>query len=398
MGNSKKAESITPSITLAITTKAKELSDAGIDVVSFGVGEPDFNTPKHIIDAAIKAMEEGKTKYTSTPGILELRKAICNKFKKDNNLSYTPDQIVVSTGAKQCLANAFMAILNPEDEVLVPSPYWVSYTELIKLSDGIPVIIEASKESNYKINLELLNKYVTNKTKAIIINSPNNPTGTVYNKKELEVIAKFAEEKDLIIISDEIYEKLIYDNEKHISIASISEDSYKRTIVINGLSKAYAMTGWRLGYVAADKKISKLMGSIQSHITSNTNSITQYAAIAALNGPEDDQKAMVLEFDKRRNYMLKRISEMKDISCIEPSGAFYVMINIQEFYGKFINGKKINNSVEFSALLLDEEKVAVVPGAGFGAHNYVRLSYATSMDIIKKGLDRIESFIKKIEK
>ncbi|MBD7909878.1 MULTISPECIES: pyridoxal phosphate-dependent aminotransferase [Clostridium] len=398
MGYSKKAENITPSITLGITTKAKELSDAGVDVVSFGVGEPDFNTPKHIIEAAIKAMEEGKTKYTPTPGILELRKAICNKFKVDNDLSYTPEQIVVSTGAKQCLANAFMAILNPGDEVLVSSPYWVSYPELIKLADGIPVIVETDRESNYKFNLELLDKYVTNKTKAIIINSPNNPTGTVYSKKELEVIAKFAEDKGLIIISDEIYEKLIYGKEKHVSIASISEDSYKRTIVINGLSKAYAMTGWRLGYVAADKKISKLMASIQSHISSNANSITQYAAVAALNGPEDDQKNMVLEFEKRRNYMLERISKMKDISCIEPSGAFYVMMNIEKFFGRSINGKVINGSVEFSDLLLDQEKVAVVPGAGFGADSYVRLSYATSMDIIKKGLDRIEKFIEKIKK
>ncbi|MDS0524140.1 pyridoxal phosphate-dependent aminotransferase [Clostridium sp. SHJSY1] len=397
MGCSKKAENITPSITLAITTKAKELSDAGVDVVSFGVGEPDFNTPKHIIEAAIKAMEEGKTKYTATPGILELRKAICNKFKKDNGLDYTPDQIVVSTGAKQCLANAFMSILNPEDEVLVSSPYWVSYPELIRLADGVPVIVETNKESNYKFNLELLNKYTTNKTKALVINSPNNPTGTIYSKEEFNVIADFAKEKDLIIIADEIYEKLIYDGEKHVSIASISEDSYKRTIVINGLSKAYAMTGWRIGYSAASKEISKLMSSIQSHMSSNTNSITQYAAVAALNGPEDEQKVMVQEFEKRRNYMLDRISKIKNISCIEPSGAFYVMINIEKFFGKTINDKRINNSVGFSSMLLEEENVAVVPGAGFGVDNYVRVSYATSMETIKKGLDRIENFIKKIK-
>ena len=331
---SKKAKNITPSITLAITTKAKELKSKGIDVVSFGVGEPDFNTPEHIIKAAIKAMEEGKTKYTETPGIPELRKAVCDKFYKDNGLQYTPDQIVVSTGAKQCLANSFLAILNPGDEVLIAAPYWVSYPELVRLADGVPVVVETSKENNYKYTIESLNSAVTDKTKAIVINSPNNPTGTVYSKEELKVIADFAKNNNLLIISDEIYEKLIYDGEKHVSIASLSEDAYNRTIVINGLSKAYAMTGWRLGYVAANKEIIKLMKSIQSHMSSNTNSIAQYAAVAALNGVDEDQKAMIIEFEKRRNYMLERIEKMEDITCIRPSGAFYVMINIQKYLNK----------------------------------------------------------------
>ncbi|WP_294352363.1 pyridoxal phosphate-dependent aminotransferase [uncultured Clostridium sp.] len=395
---SKKAKNITPSITLAITTKAKELKSKGIDVVSFGVGEPDFNTPEHIIKAAIKAMEEGKTKYTETPGIPELRKAVCDKFYRDNGLKYTPDQIVVSTGAKQCLANSFLAILNPGDEVLIAAPYWVSYPELVRLADGVPVVVETSKENNYKYTIESLNSAVTDKTKAIVINSPNNPTGTVYSKEELEVIANFAKNNNLLIISDEIYEKLIYDGEKHVSIASLSEDAYNRTIVINGLSKAYAMTGWRLGYVAANKEIIKLMKSIQSHMSSNTNSIAQYAAVAALNGVDEDQKAMIIEFEKRRNYMLERIEKMEDITCIRPSGAFYVMINIQKYLNKSFYGAEIKTSVEFAEKLLDEEKVAVVPGAGFGLDNYVRLSYATSMDMIKKGLDRIESFLEKLNR
>lgn len=398
MEYSRKAEDITPSITLAITTKAKELIEAGNDVVSFGVGEPDFNTPKHIIDAAIKAMEDGKTKYTPTPGIIELRKAICNKLEKDNGLVYSPNQIVVSTGAKQSLANALMAILNPEDEVLVAEPYWVSYPELIRLADGIPVIVETKSEDNYKYTLQSLNKSLSKKTKAIIINSPNNPTGTIYSKEELEVIAKFAKERDLIIISDEIYEKLIYDEEEHVSIASLSEDSYNRTIVINGLSKAYAMTGWRLGYAAANMDIIKLMSSIQSHMTSNANSITQYGAVAALNGPDEELHKMVVEFQSRRDYMLDRISKIEGLTCIKPSGAFYVMINIENFLNTNFHNKDINNSVDFSQVLLEEEMVAVVPGAGFGIDKYVRLSYATSKEQIKAGLDRIESFLNKIRK
>lgn len=396
MGYSKKAENIAPSITLSITTKAKELSNAGVDVVSFGVGEPDFNTPKHIIEAAIKAMEEGKTKYTATPGIPELKKAICEKLKNDNGLTYVPDQVIVSTGAKQCLANAFLAILNPGDEVLVAAPYWVSYPELIKLADGVPVIVNTTEETMYKFSLEALEKAVTEKTKALVLNSPNNPTGTIYDEEELKMIADFAKKHDLIIIADEIYEKLIYDGKEHISIASLSEDSYKRTIVINGLSKAFAMTGWRIGYAVADKKIVDLMKSIQSHMTSGTNSITQYASVAALTGDMTEQEKMVEEFEKRRNYMLGRIDNMKDITCIRPSGAFYVMMDISKYLGKSINATKITNSVEFADKLLDEEKVAVVPGAGFGVDKFIRLSYATSMENIKKGLDRIEKFLEKL--
>lgn len=393
---SRKAQAIEPSLTLAITAKAKEMKEKGIDVISFSAGEPDFNTPKNIINAAIKAMEDGNTKYTSVNGILQLREAICKKFKDDNGLEYNPSQIVVSTGAKQSLANTFLAILNPGDEVIVSTPYWVSYPELIKLADGKPVFVEGDEKSNYKFTKENLEKAVTAKTKAIVLNTPNNPTGTIYNKEELEVIADFAKKYDIIIISDEMYEKLIYDNENHISIAILSKDAYERTIVINGLSKSYAMTGWRIGYCAASEKIAKLMISIQSHVTSNVCSITQYAALEALSGPQDEITKMINEFEKRRNYMINRIESIDNLSIVKPKGAFYIMINIENCLGKEINGKILNDSMEFCASLLENEKLAVIPGKAFGLNNYIRVSYATSMEAIKEGLNRIESFIKKL--
>lgn len=393
---SKKAQNINPSITLSITAKAKELKDSGVDVVSFGVGEPDFNTPQNIIKAAIKAMDEGKTKYTPTPGVLELKKAICDKFKRDNNLEYANNQIIVSTGAKQCLANAFMAILNPGDEVVVAIPYWVSYPELIRLADGVPVYVNTGMKNDYKYTIEGLELACTDKTKAIVITSPNNPTGTIYTKEELECIANFAKEKDLIIIADEIYEKLIYDGKEHVSIASLSDDAYKRTIVINGLSKSYAMTGWRVGFAAASEEIIKLMTSIQSHITSNVNSISQYAAVEALNGPDEELEKMVIEFEERRNFMMEMIGDIKNITAIKPNGAFYVMVNVSKYFNKEVNGLKVTNSLDFASVLLEEEKVAVVPGAAFGLDEYIRLSYATSRELIKEGLIRIERFINKL--
>lgn len=390
---SKKINRINPSTTLSITAKAKALKESGVDVVSFGAGEPDYNTPRNIIEAAKRAMDEGKTKYTSSNGLLELREAICEKFIKDNDLRYNPDEIVVSTGAKQSLANVFMSILNPGDEVIVPIPYWVSYPELIKLSDGKVVFIETKEKDNYKYKVEDLEAVVTSKTKALVINSPNNPTGTIYSKKELEDIAEFAKKHDILIISDEIYEKLIYDNNKHISIASVSEDAFKRTIVINGLSKAYAMTGWRVGYSASTLEMAKLMTKLQSHMTSNVNSIAQYAAIEALTGPKEEVNNMVIEFEKRRNFMVDRLLKIKDVNIIKPNGAFYVMVNISKYYGKSINGKKITNSLEFSTEILKEKKVAIIPGIAFGLDNYIRLSYAISIEVIEKGLNRIEEFL-----
>ncbi len=394
---SRKAQRIEASVTLAITAKAKEMKENGVDVISFGAGEPDFNTPENIINAAIKAMQEGNTKYTNVNGILPLREVICKKFKEDNSLVYKPSQIVVSTGAKQSLANVFLAILNPGDEVIVPNPYWVSYPELIRLADGKPVFVESDETSSYKFTKENLEKAVTEKTKAIILNTPNNPTGTIYNREELIEIAEFAKRYDLIIVSDEMYEKLIYDGESHVSIASVSDDAYERTIVINGLSKSYAMTGWRLGYCGASEKIAKLMTNIQSHMTSNVCSITQYAAVEALNGPQDKVKEMISEFERRRNYMAKTLEEMNNLSIIKPQGAFYIMINIDKCLGKEINGEKINDSMDFSAKLLESEKVAVIPGKAFGLDNYVRVSYATSMELIEKGLERINKFVNKLK-
>ena len=390
---SRKAEQISASITLEITALARKMKAEGVDVIGFGVGEPDFDTPKYIQDAAVDAINKGYTRYTPTSGIMELKKAIIDKFQKDNNLSYSADQIIVSTGAKQCLSNTFQAILNPGDEVIVPLPYWVSYPELIKLADGIPVFANTEESNNFRYTKEELNKIVTNKTKAILINSPNNPTGTVYTEEELKMLSEFAKENDLFIISDEIYEKLIYGESKHISVASLSEDAYNRTIVINGVSKTYAMTGWRLGYAAASNEIIKLMSNIQSHTTSNANSITQHAAVAALNGDTTTIDSMVLEFEKRRDYMVERINSIKNLSCVKPDGAFYVMVNITKILNKELNSELIKDSLDFSKYLLEVEKVAVVPGDGFGVSHFVRLSYATSMKNIQEGLNRIAEFM-----
>lgn len=390
---SKKAKDISPSLTLSITAKAKEMSKQGKNIISFGVGEPDFDTPINIQKAAIKAIENGFTRYTPASGIPELKKAIVEKFKKDNNLMYDIDNIIISTGAKQCLTNIFSAILNPGDEVLVPIPYWVSYPELIKLNDGVPVFVHNSGEDNYKYTEKSLQNALSKKTKAIIVNSPNNPTGAIYSKDELIKIANFAKENDLIIISDEIYEKLIYGDNKHISIASLNEDSFKRTIVINGVSKSYAMTGWRIGYAAASKEIIKLMSSIQSHTTSNPNSIAQYAALEALTGSQDSLYAMVEEFKKRKNYMVSKIDSMKNVSCINAEGAFYIMLNVSNFYGRKNGEVLINGSMDFASELLNTRNVAVIPGIAFGADEYIRLSYANSMNNIKEGLNIIEDFM-----
>ncbi len=392
MNLSKKAMNMEPSMTLALTAKAGELKAQGVDVISFGVGEPDFNTPQNIIDAAILAMNQGKTKYTAVSGITELKEAIVKKFYNDNGLNYKIENIIVSTGGKQCLFNVFAAILNVGDEVLIPKPYWVSYPELVKLNDGIPVFVETNEEDDFKINFKNLEKSITNKTKAIVVNSPNNPTGSIYSKKELMEIADFAKKYDLYIISDEMYEKLTYGDNKHISIASLNEDAFNRTIVVNGLSKAYAMTGWRVGYAAGKKEIIKLMNNIQSHTTSNVNSIAQYASLEALTGQQEEMKIMQNEFDRRRKVMMKLLDDISDVSYIEPKGAFYILINIDKILKKF----KISGSSEFCEKLLDRENVVAIPGIAFGEDNYIRLSYATSMDSIETGLNRISNFIKNL--
>lgn len=395
---SNKAKNISSSITLAITAKAKEMKKNGINVIGFGAGEPDFNTPVNIQKAAIRAMEEGHTKYTPVSGIAELKEAIVKKLKSENNLLYDVSQVIVCTGAKQCLSDVFQAVLNPGDEVIIFKPYWVTYPELVKLSDGIPVFVETSEENHFKFKIEDVEKAITDKTKVILLNSPNNPTGTVYSENALAQIAELAKKHDLLIISDEIYEKLIYGEAKHISIASLSEDAYSRTIIINGMSKSYSMTGWRIGYAAAgNKEIINLMSNIQGHTTSNPTSIAQYASVEALNGDQETVKYMASQFKIRRDYMVDKINIIKNISCIKPEGAFYVMINIKKLLNKKINGNIIKNSIDFSKYLLEEEKVAVVPGDGFGVSEYVRLSYATSMENIKEGLDKLQKFVEKVQ-
>lgn len=389
---SNKLKSIQPSVTLAITAKAKSLKAQGIDIIGFGAGEPDFRTPKHIRDAAINAIENESIGYTAASGMESLKKAICDKLKRDNNLEYTQDQIVVSNGAKHSLFNTLSAICNPGDEVIVPNPYWVSYPELVRLVDAKPVFVECPEEAEFKYTVEALEAAITDKTKAIILNTPNNPTGTAYKEEDLRAIADLAVKHNIYVISDEIYEKLLYEG-THTSIASFNQDIKDLTIVVNGVAKAYAMTGWRIGYTACNKEIAKAMSNFQSHATSNPNTIAQYATIAALNGPEETLNEMVNAFKERRDFMVEKINSIENLSCLKPQGAFYVMVNISKLIGKTINGKAINNSVDFADYLLDDAKVAVVPGIGFGNDNYIRLSYATSLDNIKEGLNRIEKAI-----
>ena len=393
---SQRCQRVTGSLTLAIDAKAKEMKQKGINVVGFGAGEPDFDTPEHIRKAAKDALDLGKTRYTPAAGMPELRQAICDKLKRDNGLDYVPQQIVVSNGAKHSLFNSFQALLEEGDEVIVPGPYWVSYPEIVRMAGGVPVIVEGREENNFKPTIDDFRAAVTDKTRAVVINSPNNPNGFVFTREELQAIGDLAIEKDLSIVSDEIYEFLVYDGAEHISIASLSPEIKERTIVINGMSKAYAMTGWRIGYTASPLNAAKAMTNFQSHSTSCPNSIAQYAALTALSGPDDQLKSMVAEFDRRRRRIVELINEIPGLSCKPPKGAFYVMMNIGGVFGKRYNGAPIVDSMSFTQLLLDNSHVAVVPGAGFGADAYVRLSYATSMENIEKGLARIKEFVGKL--
>ncbi len=389
---SEKYSSIGASPTLAIDSKFKQMRADGIDVVGFGAGEPDFDTPEHIKNAAIEAIHKGITKYTPASGTPALKAAICEKFKRENGLSYEPNQIVVSNGAKHSLVNVFGAILNPGDEVLIPAPFWVSYPEMVKLADGVPCYIITKEENEFKFTPEELENAITDKTKALILNSPSNPTGMVYTADELRAIADICVKHNIFVVSDEIYEHLIYEGER-VSIASFGEDIKNLTIIVNGLSKTYAMTGWRIGYTACALEITKLMSNVQSHATSNPNSIAQYAAIAALNGGLDFVDEMKRQYKKRRDYMVERINSMDGISARMPHGAFYVMMNIKPLLGKTICGCKIESASDFAEALLSRAKVALVPGEGFMAPGYLRWSYATSMENIKKGLDRLEKFL-----
>lgn len=394
---SKKAAAVKPSSTLAITAKAKELKAQGKDVVGFGAGEPDFDTPENICDAAIDAINNGFTKYTPASGIIELKEAVSKKFKKYNNIDYTPEQIVISNGGKHSLENIFTVLLNPGDEVIIPAPYWLSYTEIVKLAGGVPVIVKTSKEQEYKLTAEALCKAVTNKTKALILNTPNNPTGMVYTDNELRDIADIVIDKDFYVVADEMYETLTYDGHKHISIASLGKEIYDRTITCNGLAKSYAMTGWRIGYTGSPLQIARMMGSVQSHQTSNPNSIAQKAAVEALNGPQDSVSHMNEEFNKRRQYVYERICNMPFVSTIKPMGAFYVFVDASEVLGKTHKGETVGTVAKMAEILINEYNTAVVPCADFGFDDHLRLSYAISMEQIEKGLDRIEKFLKELK-
>ena len=380
---SERAAQLTPSLTLSIDSKAKAMKAEGIDVCGFGAGEPDFDTPEHIKRAAIEALEAGFTKYTPNAGIPELRQAISDKFAADNGLNYRAGQVVVSNGAKHACYNAILATCQPGDEVVIPAPYWVSYPDMVRLVGAEPVIVPTSERNGWKMRPEDFENAMTPRTKMLIMNSPGNPTGSVYTREELEAIVSVAAEEDIYVLSDEIYEKLVYDDVKHVSIASLSKEAYDLTITVNGFSKSYAMTGWRLGYLAAPEAVVRAVDSIQSHTSSNPSSFSQYGALAALKGDQQPLADMREEFDMRRNYMFDRLSKISNITAVKPQGAFYILVNISQL------GLTSQN---FADRLLSKANVAVVPGAAFGDDRTVRFSYATSLDVIKKGLDRFQDF------
>ena len=380
---SERAAQLTPSLTLSIDSKAKAMKAEGIDVCGFGAGEPDFDTPEHIKRAAIEALEAGFTKYTPNAGIPELRQAIADKLAADNGLNYRAGQIVVSNGAKHACYNAILATCQPGDEVIIPAPYWVSYPDMVRLVGAEPVIVPTSERNAWKMRPEDFENAMTPRTKMLIMNSPGNPTGSVYTRDELEAIVSVAAEEDIYVLSDEIYEKLVYDDVKHVSIASLSKEAYDLTITINGFSKSYAMTGWRLGYLAAPDEVTRAVDSIQSHTSSNPSSFSQYGALAALKGDQQPLADMREEFDMRRNYMFDRLSKISNVTAVKPQGAFYILVNISQL------GLTSQN---FADRLLSKANVAVVPGAAFGDDRTVRFSYATSLDVIKKGLDRFQDF------
>lgn len=394
---SEKCRNIHPSVTLAIDARAKQLRAMGLDVIGFGAGEPDFDTPRYIKSAARDALDAGMTKYTPVAGTVELRTEIQQKLLHDNGLDYELADIIVSSGAKQCLFNALSAILDPGDEVLLPSPCWVSYPEMVRMAGGVPVMVKGDEANGFLVDADALRPHVTERTKVLILNSPNNPSGSVCSRALLEGIAALAVEKQFYVISDEIYEKLIYDGEAHVSIASLGDEIRAQTIVVNGVSKSYAMTGWRIGYAAGPKAVIRAMTAFQSHSTSNPNSIAQHAAAVALTNGEKFMHDSLVEFDARRRLMHQLISEIPGLSAALPKGAFYMMLNISALIGKSLNGRAIRGSDDFAEMLLESQKVAVVPARAFGDDRYVRLSYATSRDKITLGLARIAEFVKELE-
>lgn len=393
---SNRVKSINPSQTLAMTAQAIKMKREGKKVISFAAGEPDFDTPKNIKEEAISAIKQGFTHYTVNSGIIELKEAVMGKLKKDNKVEYKPAEIIISNGAKQCLFNAILTVCNPEDEVLLPTPCWVSYTEQIKFAQAVPIFINTYQEDAFKLSAAQVEEKISSKTKLLILNSPNNPTGAVYEVEELKKIAQLLVKYDIYCISDEIYEKLIYDEAEHFTIASLSNEVKAKTIIINGVSKSYAMTGWRIGYAAGPEDIISGMGKIQEHSTSNPNSIAQKASVEALNGRQYTIEEMRREFDERRKYMVEKLNKIKGVSCLKPSGAFYAFPNVSKILEKGVkyNGKRIINSFDLADFILKEAEVALIPGSAFEAEGYLRLSYATSMEDVKEGLDRIENILK----
>lgn len=385
-----RVKTLTPSSTLAITAKAKELKAQGIDVIGLGAGEPDFNTPQNIIDAAVESMNKGYTKYTPSGGLPALKQAVIDKFARDNNLNYQPNEIIIGVGAKHVLYTLFQVILNEGDEVIIPIPYWVSYPEQVKIAGGVPVYVEGTREQNYKITAEQLQKAITNKTKAVIINSPSNPTGMVYTREELKALAKVAVENDILIVSDEIYEKLLYNGAEHYSIAQISDEVKEKTIVINGVSKSHSMTGWRIGYAAGNAEIIKAMTDLASHSTSNPTTASQYAAIEAYNGPQDAVEEMRKAFESRLETIYPKLCAIPGFKVVKPQGAFYLLPDVQEAIEK----TGFESVDEFAKALLSEANVAVIPGSGFGAPSTIRISYATSLELLEEAVRRIEKFVK----
>ncbi len=396
MSVSQRVRNLVPSATLAIAATARRMRAEGIDVIGFGSGEPDFDTPDHIKEAAIQAIREGFTKYTATGGIDELKDAVATKLKRDNGLSYARDQVLISCGGKHSLYNAFQALLEPGDEVIIPAPYWVSFPEQVKLCDAKPVIVHTSEREGFRLHRALVEPLVTSRTKILVLNSPSNPTGAALTREELTGVAALALERGIWLLSDETYESLVYDGHQHTSVASFGDRTYAQTILVNSLSKAYAMTGWRVGYTAGPKEIIKAMDGLQSQVTSNPTSIAQRAAVSALTGPQEPTHRMREEFDRRRRYIVGRLNSMPGVTCLNPQGAFYVFPNVSGVYGKRHGGKAINNSTEFAAFLLDAARIAVVPGVEFGSDAHIRFSYATSMANIEKGMDRMAAAIKQL--
>lgn len=387
------AEAVHASTTLAVDALAKQMKNDGYDVIRFGTGEPDFDTPDNIKDAAVKAIYDGKTKYTPAAGIPELRKAIAKQLKEECGVSYDFSQIVVASGAKHSVYIALAALTNAGDEIIIPAPFWVSYYEMVKMTGGVPVIVTAGEESGFKVTAEQIEAAITDKTKCLMLNNPSNPTGMIYSKDELRAIAEVCVKHDLYIIADEIYYKLIYDGAEFTSIASLGQDVYERCLLINGVSKTYAMTGWRIGYCAAPLKIAKIMSNFLSHSTGAPSTISQWAALEAINGPQESCDEMRKAFEQRRDYIVERINSIDGVSCIKPNGAFYVMMNIEKLVGRTLGGRVINNDDDFAVAFLENAHVATVPCSGFGIKNFIRWSYAASMDSIMQGLDRLEKFL-----